>query len=183
MPPLSLVTYKLQGKQIRLGLCLVGPDAQAQTDIFLIIKLYPADMDPMVREGCVRRLEKLGIGGTSHSWIVMEELHANEMLRAIGVSNYSPRHLTALLKTCRVHPAVLQVEFHPRLAQRELRTICRHSGVCFQVYSSLGKGTLLPNHKLWLWRRGMAEVPPRCSCSGPLSRVWLCYPGLHGSRG
>uniref|UniRef100_A0A8C7KH17 Zgc:110782 n=1 Tax=Oncorhynchus kisutch TaxID=8019 RepID=A0A8C7KH17_ONCKI len=119
----------------------------------------------------------------AHSWTVMEELHANEMLGTIGVSNYSPRHLTELLETCRMHPAVLQVEFHPRLAQRELRTICRHSGVCFQAYSSLGKGTLLPNHKLWLWRKGMAELPPRSSCSGPLSRVWLCYPGLHGSRG
>uniref|UniRef100_A0A673ZG79 NADP-dependent oxidoreductase domain-containing protein n=1 Tax=Salmo trutta TaxID=8032 RepID=A0A673ZG79_SALTR len=84
---------------------------------------------------------------------VMEELHANEMLRAIGVSNYSLRHLTELLETCRVNPAVLQ--FHPRLAQRERRTICRHSVVCFQAYTSLGKCTLLSNHKLWLWRRGM----------------------------
>jgi diketogulonate reductase-like aldo/keto reductase len=35
------------------------------------------------------------------------------------------------------------VEFHPRLTQKKLRVICRDSGVCFQAYSSLGKGALL----------------------------------------
>lgn len=37
----------------------------------------------------------------------------------------------------------LQVEFHPRLCQPELRSLCKESGVCFQAYSSLGKGELL----------------------------------------
>lgn len=40
-------------------------------------------------------------------------------------------------------PAVLQTEFHPALCQRELMRTCRESGVCFQAYSSLGKGALL----------------------------------------
>lgn len=36
-----------------------------------------------------------------------------------------------------------QVEFHPKLLQTELRKVCEEYGVCFQAYSSLGKGELV----------------------------------------
>lgn len=36
-----------------------------------------------------------------------------------------------------------QVEFHPKLCQTELRSVCEEFGVCFQAYSSLGKGELV----------------------------------------
>lgn len=36
-----------------------------------------------------------------------------------------------------------QVEFHPQLRQTELRSVCQEYAVCFQAYSSLGKGELL----------------------------------------
>lgn len=36
----------------------------------------------------------------------------------------------------------LQVEFHPRLCQTELRKVCVEHGVCFQAYTSLGRGEL-----------------------------------------
>lgn len=38
---------------------------------------------------------------------------------------------------------LLQVEFHPQLCQAELRSVCQEYGVCFQAYTSLGKGELL----------------------------------------
>lgn len=38
-----------------------------------------------------------------------------------------------------------QVEFHPQLCQTELRSMCKEYGVCFQAYSSLGKGELVPD--------------------------------------
>ncbi|KAL0994110.1 hypothetical protein UPYG_G00117870 [Umbra pygmaea] len=164
-------TAAVYGNEADLGcalLDLMPKHKLTRADIFLISKLSPADMGPKAREGCARSLEMLGLGGyidlylihwpgtegldpndernTQHraqSWTVMEELHASGKFRAIGVSNYCPRHLTQLLETCTVRPAVLQVEFHPRLAQSELRAICRDSGVFFQAYSSLGKGALL----------------------------------------
>ncbi len=37
----------------------------------------------------------------------------------------------------------LQVEFHPRLCQTELRSVCKEYGVCFQAYSSLGQGDMV----------------------------------------
>lgn len=38
---------------------------------------------------------------------------------------------------------MLQVEFHPQLCQTELRRVCKEYEVCFQAYSSLGRGELV----------------------------------------
>ncbi|KAJ8255073.1 hypothetical protein GJAV_G00200630 [Gymnothorax javanicus] len=139
----------------------------SRDDIFITSKLGPRDQGSRAREGCVRSLERLGFEyidlylvhwpGTqglpvgdqqnprnrAETWAVLEQFHADGKFRAIGVSNYTPGHLKELLQACRVPPAVLQVEFHPRLTQRELRAFCREAGICFQAYSSLGTGALL----------------------------------------
>ncbi|KAE8278999.1 Prostaglandin F synthase [Larimichthys crocea] len=84
-------------------------------------------------------------GNRAQSWATLEELHAQGKLKAIGVSNYTPAHMRELLQSCKTPPALLQVEFHPRLCQTELRSVCDEYGVCFQAYSSLGKGDLVTN--------------------------------------
>lgn len=139
----------------------------SRSDVFITTKLSPRDQGSKARDGCLRSLEQLGLDyidlflihwpGTqgmdvndkrnpdnrAQSWVTLEEFHAEGKFRAIGVSNYTVKHMQELLKSCRVVPAVLQVEFHPRLAQRELRALCEKNGVCFQAYSSLGTGVLL----------------------------------------
>lgn len=40
---------------------------------------------------------------------MLEELHAQGKLKAIGVSNYTPAHMRELMRSCKVPPAVLQV--------------------------------------------------------------------------
>ena len=47
---------------------------------------------------------------------------------------------TDLISICLLNP---QVEYHPKLCQTELRSVCEEFGVCFQAYSSLGKGLLI----------------------------------------
>uniref|UniRef100_A0A4W4DZL9 Zgc:110782 n=1 Tax=Electrophorus electricus TaxID=8005 RepID=A0A4W4DZL9_ELEEL len=105
-------------------------------DVFLISK-----------EGCLRSLEQLaceyinlylvhwswtaGLGPRdtlysqhqAQSWTVLEEFFANGQFKARGISNYTARHLWELLRSCCVPPAVLQMECHPKLVQRELKNI------------------------------------------------------------
>ncbi|XP_061091974.1 aldo-keto reductase Mvan_2161 [Conger conger] len=138
-----------------------------RADVFVTSKLGPRDQGPGAGEGCAQSLERLALGyvdlylvhwpGTqglpvgdrrnagnrAESWAALERFHADGRFRAVGVSNYTPGHLRELLRECRVPPAVLQVEFHPKLAQGELRGLCGETGVCFQAYSSLGAGALL----------------------------------------
>lgn len=72
------------------------------------------------------------------TWRAMEDLHMEGKIKAIGVTNYSIRHLKLLLKSCRVRPMVNQVEFHPRLVQSGLLDFCKKEGIILQAYASLG---------------------------------------------
>ncbi|CAG8707038.1 9659_t:CDS:2, partial [Dentiscutata heterogama] len=77
------------------------------------------------------------------SYKALEELYTSGKIRAIGVSNYTHRHLTDLLSYCTVIPAVLQVELHPLYYQKELIDLCREHKIQIQAYSSLGEGKLV----------------------------------------
>jgi len=82
----------------------------------------------------------------SESWKDLEQLYDEGVVKAIGVSNYTQRHLEELLNYCRIRPAVLQTEFHPHLYQEELLKFCSDNGIHLQAYSSLG--TTTQNNKL-----------------------------------
>ncbi len=74
------------------------------------------------------------------SWAALESLAEDGVCRAIGVSNYTLRHLAELADHANVVPAVDQVEFSPFLHQRELLARCRAMGVQLEAYSPLTKG-------------------------------------------
>jgi hypothetical protein len=56
-------------------------------------------------------------GLTQEAYRALETLLADGRVRAIGVSNFMPGHLDALLKQAAVVPAVNQVEVHPYFTQ------------------------------------------------------------------
>src|SRR5919109_458157 len=79
----------------------------------------------------------------SNSWKAMMKLLSEGRTRAIGVSNYTIRHLEELLQTSDIVPAVNQVEFHPFLYQRELLKYCRDHSIQLEAYSPLTQGRML----------------------------------------
>ncbi|XP_017283491.1 uncharacterized oxidoreductase Mvan_2161 isoform X2 [Kryptolebias marmoratus] len=175
-------------------------------DVFITSKLSPKDQGEKAMKGALHSLSQLDLGyidlylihwpGTqglpvadqrnpgnrAQSWLRLEELHGQGKLRAIGVSNYTAAHMRELMQSCRVPPALLQVEFHPRLCQLELRSLCKEHGVCFQAYSSLGKGELLAdpliNEVANSCKRTPAQIwfPSRFCCVGQCSRASRCCP-------
>ncbi len=75
----------------------------------------------------------------AETWRAMEDSLYNGKVRAIGVSNFTIRHLEALKKTARVWPpAINQIELHPYNPQTELVEYCRKEGIVVQAYASLG---------------------------------------------
>jgi len=74
------------------------------------------------------------------TWRAMEQLYKDGKVKAIGVTNYSIRHLKLLLKSCKVKPMINQVEFHPRLVQTDLMDFCKKHGIFVQAFASLGSG-------------------------------------------
>ncbi|MEU0790059.1 aldo/keto reductase [Amycolatopsis sp. NPDC005961] len=74
------------------------------------------------------------------TWRAFEKLHADGRVRAIGVSNFQPAHLTRLLDAADVAPAVNQIELHPYLQQREVREFDAKHGIATEAWSPLAKG-------------------------------------------
>jgi diketogulonate reductase-like aldo/keto reductase len=77
------------------------------------------------------------------SWRALERLLAEGRVRAIGVSNFMPRHLDELLAQAEVVPAVNQIEVSPFLQQRAARAACARLGIVVEAYSPLTKGARL----------------------------------------
>lgn len=79
------------------------------------------------------------------TWRALEKLYKDGKIRAIGVSNFQVHHLEELLKDAEIKPMVNQVEFHPRLTQKELRDYCKKQGIQLEAWSPLMQGQLLDN--------------------------------------
>jgi len=73
------------------------------------------------------------------TWRAMEDAVYQGKCKAIGVSNFTIRHLEALKKTARIWPpAVNQIELHPYNPQNELVQYCREEDIIVEAYASLG---------------------------------------------
>ena len=66
------------------------------------------------------------------TWRAMTELYQSGRVRAIGVSNFKPHHLKALLEGP-VKPMVDQIEFHPGYVQWETVEFCRASQILVEA--------------------------------------------------
>ena len=75
-------------------------------------------------------------------WRAMEDLYQEGKIRAIGVSNFLPHHLDALLETARIIPAVNQVRLAPGVYQAEVVDYCREKGILLEAWGPFGQGEL-----------------------------------------
>lgn len=82
------------------------------------------------------------------TWRALEKLYKDGRVRAIGVSNFHIHHLKDILESGTVVPAVNQVEYHPRLSQRELLAFCQEQGIQMEAWSPLMQGELLDHPTL-----------------------------------
>jgi 2,5-diketo-D-gluconate reductase A len=74
----------------------------------------------------------------------LEKLLADGKVRAIGVSNFMPEHLTRLLAETSVVPAVNQIEVHPYFRQSDLLALHAEHGILSQAWSPIGGITFYP---------------------------------------
>jgi diketogulonate reductase-like aldo/keto reductase len=76
----------------------------------------------------------------AESWRAMEELYRQGAVRAIGVSNFRPHHLEALMLTAGVQPMVNQIRLFPGDSSLHAPTLdwCEKRGILLEAYSPLG---------------------------------------------
>eukprot|EP00124_Ichthyophonus_hoferi_P002897 Ihof_evm1s221 gene=Ihof_evmTU1s221 len=83
------------------------------------------------------------------TWLTLQDMYKEGKARAIGVSNYTEKHLEEMLHDPRVtvFPAVNQVEFHPLCYQKQLQMYCDGKQIALEAYSPLacGKPQMMSN--------------------------------------
>lgn len=142
------------GRGIRAGLKEAGI---AREDLFVTSKVWNADLGyESTLAAYETSLKKLNLeyldlylihwpveGKYKEAWKALETLYKEGRVKAIGVSNFHIHHLQELMKDAEIKPMVNQVEFHPRLTQKELRDFCKEQGIQFEAWSPLAQGQLL----------------------------------------
>ncbi len=93
------------------------------------------------------------------SWRALEKLYEEGKCRAIGVSNYTIKHLQELIDQSKTIPAVNQVEFSPFLYQEELLKFCKEHGIQLEAYSPLTRGNKFSNKIVMRLARKHQKTP------------------------
>ena len=119
-------------------------------DIFLETKLWPsfyeqADaVDKTLRRLDADYIDLLLIHQPAGNYIagyqLMEKAYREGKVKAIGLSNFSPRQIQEILDVCEVKPAVLQTEVHPYSQEKELKAFLAGEGIVIQAWYPLGHG-------------------------------------------
>ena len=98
-------------------------------DLYLIHAPWPWDQ---IGKDCTE--------GNIQSWKAMEKLYKDGRIRSIGVSNFSPKDIQALIDTCEILPMVNQISFFVGHSQNETKAFCDEKGILVEAYSPLATG-------------------------------------------
>lgn len=78
----------------------------------------------------------------AESWRAMEDAVKAGKINSLGVSNFHPRHLDALLKTVTIYPQVNQIMLNPSDMQPEVTLYNETHNILSEAYSPLGTGKI-----------------------------------------
>lgn len=78
----------------------------------------------------------------AESWKAMEEAYKEGKLRALGISNFFPRHYEALMERAEIAPMVNQIKLCPGEEQEDLVAYCKAHNMVVEAYSPLGTGAM-----------------------------------------
>jgi methylglyoxal/glyoxal reductase len=147
------------GQGIREGMKEAGISRE---DLFVTSKVWNTDLGyESTLAAYETSLNKLGLeyldlylihwpveGKYKDAWRALETLYKEGRVKAIGVSNFQIHHLEDLMQDAEIKPMVNQVEYHPRLTQKELQSFCQKHGIQLEAWSPLMQGQLLDNEVL-----------------------------------
>ena len=161
----SIDTAAIYGNEVGVGQGIreaVKETGIARKDLFITSKVWNSELGyESTIAAYEESLAKLGLdhldlylihwpvaGKYKEAWRALETLYKEGRVKAIGVSNFQIHHLEDLMKDAEIKPMVNQVEYHPRLTQKELQAFCQQQDIQLEAWSPLMQGELLDNTDL-----------------------------------
>ncbi|MFG2040907.1 aldo/keto reductase [Dactylosporangium sp. NPDC048998] len=133
-----------------------------RAELFVTTKLRGSDQGRgSTRAGLERSLERLGleyvdlylihwplpaVGRYVESYAEMAELRREGLIRSLGVSNFLPEHLDAVVAETGIQPAVDQLQVSPSHSRAELVAAVQRTGTVVQAWSPLERNTGVLDH-------------------------------------
>lgn len=129
-----------------------------RTDVFAATKIHPSNLAyEDVRETFAESLERLGTEYVDLLYVhwpmntydapetlqAFDELHDEERVRHVGVSNFSPELLAEAVDLLDAPVYANQFECHPYLPNEEWRAACESNDVTPVAYCPLARGAIL----------------------------------------
>ncbi|MBO0601881.1 aldo/keto reductase [Sporosarcina sp. E16_3] len=161
----SVDTAAIYGNEVGVGQGIreaIEETGIAREDLFITSKVWNSELGyESTIAAYEESLTKLGVdyldlylihwpvaGKYKEAWRALETLYKEGRVKAIGVSNFQIHHLEDLMKDAEIKPMVNQVEYHPRLTQKELQAFCQQQDIQLEAWSPLMQGQLLDNTDL-----------------------------------
>ncbi len=165
-------TARIYGNEKDVGLGLKESGVPRE-EVFITTNLWNSDQGyESTLRACEESLRRLSLNYVDlylihwpeprvrgETWKAMVKLLKDGKCRAVGVSNYTIRHLKELIGGSDVVPAVNQVEFHPFLFQEDLLDFCRAGKIQLEAYSPLTRAERLNHPKVLAIATGHKRSP------------------------
>lgn len=88
---------------------------------------------------CLIHWPNPSVGRYAEAWRALLEARERGLVRSVGVSNFTGRHLREIIDDSGVTPALNQIELHPYFPQDQMRQVNAELGIRTESWSPLGK--------------------------------------------
>jgi 2,5-diketo-D-gluconate reductase A len=184
-------TAQMYGNEKQVGEA-VRRSGLARDDVFLTSKLNNGrqerddilrSFDQSLADLGIERLDLFlihwplpGVSDYVKRWKVMEEIYATGRTRAIGVSNFQPDHLRALLGDTEITPAVNQIEVHPYLTQDEVRAFDADHGIVTEAWGPIARGKVAQDPVIQGIAEQLGRTPAQVTLRWHVQRGDVVFP-------
>ena len=158
---------RLYANEREVGAALAACDIPRE-ELFVTSKVWnDRQLDGTVRESLEASLRDLGLDYLDlflvhwpvrdcyrRTWEVLLEAKRDGLVRSVGVSNFLPELLAAIIDDTGEVPVVNQMEHHPYCRDAQTRAFCAEHGIVYEAWSPFGSGLCRDDESL----RAIAEA-------------------------
>ena len=170
----------------------IAASALPRDEIFVTTKLWnKAQGRDLARSGLERSLEKLGLDHVDlylihwpcpaqdkyvETWEQLIDFRSEGLARSIGVCNFLPGHLDAIVDETGITPAIDQIALHPTFQPDDLINHCADLGVAVESWSPLGQAADLADPVITGIAGRLGATPAQVVIRWHLDRGFIVIP-------